>query len=374
MTTTTTQLRLLRASTHAHPTHLPIRASPRLTAQRRHLPPCLPQPHASRLFSTSPRLFQAQPPPRQTRDSITTTPSTTPASPPDAANPPATTRPPSLVLPPSEPGIPSFSNLFARGKAYLRFYKTGLRNIYHNTRMVWSLDSNGGPRGPDPGTRAALLLHRRWRHDIRRIPIFALVLLICGEFTPLVVLGIPRLAPYTCRIPRQVDKLQRRSEIRRRRLALESTWGETARVGSPAAVARIARSLGLISAAWDLLALPDGALALLARRRVRGHVAFLEEDSVLLERAGGTWVLEDDEVRLACEDRGLDVVGVPDWVLRPRLESWVKAATAPDLPPHVERSTLITALLLAESERQDSDRADEVFDRAMRLIEQGSGH
>ena len=41
------------------------------------------------------------------------------------------------------------------------------------------------------------------------------MLLICGEFTPLVVLAVPTIVPYTCRIPKQVDKILKRIETKR---------------------------------------------------------------------------------------------------------------------------------------------------------------
>jgi len=162
---------------------------------------------------------------------------------PPEANPPASTRPPPLDLPTKGPDTSQFTYLFSTGKAYLSFYKAGLKAIITNTKMVYgsapppppppqenkdgsSSSTTTAPavplQLPEKGTRAELVLHHRWRHDIRRLPLFALMLLICGEFTPFVVLVFPSVVPYTCRIPSQVTKLRKNQE-RRRTISRSST-------------------------------------------------------------------------------------------------------------------------------------------------------
>ncbi|KAH8773543.1 hypothetical protein F5883DRAFT_396722, partial [Diaporthe sp. PMI_573] len=258
-----------------------------------------------------------------------------------AANPPASTRPPPLSLPARDPAASTFSHLYSTGKAYLAFYKTGFKQIYINTRLVWSLSSasgipsdSGTPMGqhaspptlrPAATTRSTELLKRRWRHDIRRVPLFALMFVVCGEFTPLVVLALPSVVPLTCRIPRQVEKLRRATEARR--LASSERIREDMKRSNPIpraeVTAHVARSLNLISPLWDRLPLPDAAVALLASHRVRAHVAYLVRDGHLLSQAGGVPALEDDEVALACEDRGLPVVDRSAAALREELGRWV---------------------------------------------------
>ncbi|KAL1873933.1 hypothetical protein Daus18300_003805 [Diaporthe australafricana] len=285
------------------------------------------------------------------RDTVQPTQTTSPT----AANPPATTRPPPLNLPARDPAASTFSHLYATGKAYLTFYKTGFKQIYINSRLVWSLGSASGlpPDTPAaPGqtasppslrpaatTRSTEILKRRWRHDIRRLPLFALMFVVCGEFTPLVVLALPGVVPLTCRIPRQIEKLRRAAEARRmasearlQQSRKEEISGSGSVVGAAAplsraeAVAHAARSLGLISPLWDRVPLPDSLVALFASRRVRGHVAFLDQDGHLLSQAGGVPALEDDEVALACEDRGLDVVDRSAAELRESLGRWLALA------------------------------------------------
>ncbi|KAK3400557.1 hypothetical protein B0T20DRAFT_348916 [Sordaria brevicollis] len=156
-------------------------------------------------------------------------------------NPPYTTRPPPLNLPERQPDASTFSHLFATGKAYLTFYKTGLRQVITNYKVLRAVGNGGeGPIGrsenpaTDPNaidgylrfrTRGALQLYNRVKHDLQKLPIFALLLLITGEFTPFVVLAVPTIVPYTCRIPKQVDKILRKVEDRRAQ-AQESLVGE----------------------------------------------------------------------------------------------------------------------------------------------------
>lgn len=348
----TTQLRVLRTSIRSSPSVPAIRGSLYPITPRRHVQPWLDPHRAPRFFSTnsSPVLSQASP--AKTQDDTTS--DLTLAS--EAANPPATTRPPPLELPVREPDTSILPHLFKTGKAYLTFYKTGLKNIYLNQRLVWSLnDASGVPRsGADAArpprvravgttTRSTFLLRRRTAHDVRRLPVFALILLCAGELTPFLVLALPSIVPLTCRIPRQVTSLRRKTEARRaaafaRLEAAHGTVGQPPQkqkqqgpggghpppggtaAPSPAdhgpltraeAVAHIARSLNLVSRLWDRLpaASSDGLVAAAARRRVLAHLAFLAEDDALLRQAGGAGALVDEEVRLACADRGIDVEG-----------------------------------------------------------------
>lgn len=368
--TSTTQLRILRTSLRASPSPLLLRPSyhclhapARQRAQSRgHQPP---QPCRSRLLSTSSRALQQSQratedlaAEKSDRDALQPTQTSSPT----AANPPASTRPPPLSLPARDPAASTFSHLFATGKAYLTFYKTGFKQIYINTRLVWSLGSASGLPPDTPGapgqhtaepptlrpaatTRSAELLKRRWRHDIRRLPLFALMFVVCGEFTPLVVLALPGVVPLTCRIPRQIEKLRKATEARRAassariRDKIQRISGSSSSSSSPddgpalsraELTAHAARSLGLISPMWDRLPLPDGAVALLASRRVRAYLAYLDRDGHLLSQAGGVPALEDDEVALACEDRGLPVVDRPPAELREELGRWVALAGGED--------------------------------------------
>lgn len=274
---------------------------------------------------------------------------------PKAANPPSTTRPPPLQLPERKPDSSTFSHLYATGKAYLTFYKTGVKQIYTNTKLVRAVarspsssSSSSADDGtteeeatpPRPGTRAHHLLRQRWRHDIGCLPPFALIFLICGELTPIVVLAVPRAVPFTCRIPRQVEQLLQEGESRRR--AAFGRWiRDRADANSPSAssssvhgvggdydplqdertLAHVARVLGVVTRLWDRLGV-DPPASFVERRVVR-WVEFLVRDDTLLLEAGGVPALEDDEVRLACTDRGINVLGRDTEELRSVLQVWL---------------------------------------------------
>jgi hypothetical protein len=284
-----------------------------------------------------------------------------------AANPPASTRPPPLDLPERDANASLFQHLFRTGKAYLRFYKTGLYQIVTNVKLTWALRgevddlvnltpsstptstsepsssssssspasaSKETPSPPRPGTRAAALLERRTSHDLRRLPVFGLVLLVCGEFTPLVALAAPQLVPLTCRLPPQVRKLQRAQEARRDASFTASEAGlaealarpreasgrdEAGLAGDSIVTGHVCRSLGLAGGLWNRIGIPPA----LAKRWACQGVKSLAVDDMRLASAGGVEALEPDEVRLACVDRGMDVLERDDETLRNLLSKWL---------------------------------------------------
>lgn len=382
--TSTTRLRVLRTSPRPPPPqllllrpgcHFPHTPASRRAQHRRRQQPCTwrqqfsTSPHARQQSQRATAQLAAE---KSDRDTVQPTQSTSPT----AANPPASTRPPPLALPTRDPSTGTFSHLFATGKAYLTFYKTGFKQVYINTRLVWSLASASGIP-PDSGTptrppaspptlrpaattRSVEVLKRRWRHDMKRVPLFALMFVVCGEFTPLVVLLLPRVVPLTCRIPRQIKELREATEARRRASSeqmLRRGGGDHGPTHPSRAevTAHIARSLNLISPLWDRLPLPDSAVALLASRRVRAHVAYLIRDGHLLSQAGGVPALEDEEVALACEDRGLPVVNRSAKELREELGQWTDLAggkvadetASPWSPEAVARKEALVMSLLA---------------------------
>lgn len=251
----------------------------------------------------------------------------------DDLNPPSTTRPPPLLLPAKTSQTSTIKHLFSTGKAFLTFYKTGLRQIWTNTKLVRSLPSPSSLSAPEP--RSLSLLRLRNAHDIRRLPLFAVLLLVCGEFTPLVVLILPQIVPFTCRIPRQVRKLRVAAEERRAAARQEGRWRRESGLGTVADGQRgeaaplvervelpiVARILGLVGQGWDRIGWVPGALA---KSRVRARWEFLlKDDESLRKHEAGVRALEDEEVELACVDRGIDTVDREVGELRRVLERWL---------------------------------------------------
>ncbi|KAI1339759.1 hypothetical protein F5Y15DRAFT_68687 [Xylariaceae sp. FL0016] len=268
----------------------------------------------------------------------------------DPLNPPASTRPPPLDLPARAPDTSTFSHLFAVGKAYMRFYKTGLSSVLTNRRLLRQLTTPSPKRAPQPTdiptkiyqptspdniqrrTRAFHILRARTIHDLRRLPVFALLILICGEFTPLVVLAFPKLTPHTCRIPRQIAAIRRAAEDRRAasyrtlRYVDGSTLTEPSGGGRAVADGHICRVLGLSCRMWDRVGM-DGPFA---RRRAQRALRNIVLDDRMVGAEGGVRGLLDEEVVLACEDRGINVVGREVGKLREELEAWVSRSMAAD--------------------------------------------
>ncbi|KAL2176645.1 uncharacterized protein P884DRAFT_270479 [Thermothelomyces heterothallicus CBS 202.75] len=338
-----------------------------------------------------------------------------------AANPPPTTRPPPLHLPSKpDPAPPLFSRpglsyLYATGVAYLKFYRTALRHVvFTNTRLLYPSSSSSSPssssssspssssssspssssscsppspaspddpqsptpgevgadhrRPPLPGTRAHLHLRLRWRHDIRRLPLFALILLVCGELTPLAVLALPRAVPLACRIPRQVEGLLRSAESRRaegraeaaRRMAAVAVAESSSKSGrgggeeeeAEVPVEVMAKVLGLPVRPWTP--------AFVLRPRVLRRLRFLAVDDALLIRAGGAAALVGDEVRLACADRGIDVLGRGEAELREALARWLRLTDATRLGGEGRERAVRRLLLLKDSEWQEAKREEDV--------------
>ncbi|TLS24427.1 hypothetical protein PpBr36_08216 [Pyricularia pennisetigena] len=259
-------------------------------------------------------------------------------------NPPATTRPPPLNLPTRGADTSKIGHLIATGKAYFTFYKTGMSHIGKNYKLSSAVEkhaqqvrevgpaatefaasdpSSSDPIPPPPGSRAAVILRERLRHDLSRLPVFALILLVCGEFTPLVVMLLPRVVPLPCRIPRQVDKLDRLAEAGRSASFAELKQQQDGNEKSPLDTAvvyrHIGRSLSLLGGPVSTAMLPSPIL----QRRVNMRLAFLADDDAVLRANGATAALVPDEVRLACKDRGMDVLGVDDGELERLLTRWL---------------------------------------------------
>lgn len=360
----------LNVRSRLHPKATVVRrraASTATGAKPKRKPTPSPSPSSSPSTKPNPTVPSRGPPavPTPYDPKSPTGPPTTPRDPiPLAAtlNPPASTRPPPLELPDPSQSQSKFGHYFSVGKAYMTFYKTGLKAIFTNRRLLASVapppgigDSSRSNTWP---TRAVVHLRARTRHDLARLPVFALLLLVCGELTPLLVILFPKLTPLTCRIPRQVEALRRAAAARRdasfrvlatRRnrhqyLAPEQAAEEEARM----APGHIARSLGLTSQWWDRLGI-DGPFA---RGRADHAVAFLVRDDAMIRAAaadaaagagggggggGAVAAIEDEEVILACEDRGIDVQGVEVGALRKRLEAWVRDSEGADEQDSMDR-------------------------------------
>lgn len=137
------------------------------------------------------------------------------------------TRPPPLLLP--EPPHPhawprkgnwdpkrwDFKYLFSLGKAYGKFYWTGVKQLYGNFKIMFRINKELNGTFPDAAARYAAVPEKisyndyemmiRTRRDMRKTIPFLIIFAICGEFTPLVILAFgSKVVPGTCVIPKQV--------------------------------------------------------------------------------------------------------------------------------------------------------------------------
>ena len=76
-------------------------------------------------------------------------------------------------------------------------------------------------------------------------------------------------------------------------------------------------------AQWDRW-IPTAIPTSLVRRRVYRRLRELKVDDFAIERDGGTKMLEKEEVRIACEERGIDVLGKEEGNLRADLKRWME--------------------------------------------------
>lgn len=193
-------------------------------------------------------------------------------------------------------------------------------------------------------SRADFQLLERNARDIAKLPFFGLLIVLLGEWLPLLVPFIPNRVPGTCRIPKQVAGMRKKSEERRRfsfrtgveepQAAQVAVEGGPWRMMDKSNVREVLKSmdanqllhlscvLDQHSRVWDRLQLPPPAALL--RHSLAARVQYLALDDFLLVRDGGPAGLKGEEVIIACEERGIDVLGKPEERLRAELEAWLK--------------------------------------------------
>jgi hypothetical protein len=90
----------------------------------------------------------------------------------------------------------------------------------------------------------------------------------------------------------------------------------------PAQLMHLSCVLNLHSGIWDKLGtMPPAALL---RRAVCAKMQYLALDDFLMVEAGGPGGLSSEEVMVACEERGIDVLGKAEERLREELQAWVQ--------------------------------------------------
>lgn len=282
----------------------------------------------------------------------------------DPVNPPRSTVPPPLNLPTK--GNENVALYYFRiGRAYGSFYWVGIKAVWNNHKASKALqervakDAGAATFRSVPTVKRLQLLNRsefqlleRNNYDIGKLPLFGLLVCLFGEWLPLLVPFIPGAVPGTCRIPKQIRGMRAKAEERRRisfRRGIsepssaqlperhEDTPGGLARTEWPMTqkeyanwvlsklrddqLHHLSSSLNLHNRIWDRVQLPPPSFLL--RRGISKHLAYLASDDKLLLRAGGVRGLDNDELKIACEERGMDVLGKREETLDSDLSWWL---------------------------------------------------
>ncbi|KAF2870987.1 hypothetical protein BDV95DRAFT_450414, partial [Massariosphaeria phaeospora] len=269
-------------------------------------------------------------------------------------NPPPETYPPELNVPARKAGQFYLKYLYHAGKAYVDFYKGGIGNLRATARLAKSLreKAEAHPDRQSIFTRAEWQIVKRSRADKLRLPVFGLILLVLGEWTPLIAIYITPVIPEACRIPAQVKRTLRKAEekrnSRRRWVVMNMeklfardrevsetqmneqmrTWTDTSKpltgTGSGLQLQEIiprsvpvdhvaklhlyplfllSSKLDAYSRIWDLVNImpPKAVLQWGLRRRLE----YLNKDDSMITRDGGHHALSAKEVARACAERGL---------------------------------------------------------------------
>ncbi|KAF2738032.1 hypothetical protein EJ04DRAFT_460407 [Polyplosphaeria fusca] len=248
----------------------------------------------------------------------------------DKLNPPPETYAPPLSLPDRQPGQSRLSSLLATGKAYLAFYKTGVKRVWTTRQLSATLR-----RKPSSLlTRSEWQVVLRSRRDMLRLPAFGVVLLLFGEWVPLLVMWLTPVVPEACRIPGQVERVVRGVEGRRRERGRRVGLDGARMLVPPYRDVRLGElghlDLLMLSArldghgrVWDWLFLTPPKWVL--RMGLGRKLEYLRKDDELIERDGGkaAWQrMGRIELERACVERGMDVLGKSEVELRKALAGW----------------------------------------------------
>ncbi|CCX33280.1 hypothetical protein FPQ18DRAFT_339864 [Pyronema domesticum] len=217
-------------------------------------------------------------------------------------NAPLSTIPTPINLPVRDANTSTISHYFTLGKAYIAFFKSGLGSIWANYKQLSPLEARySASQSYSSFTRSEFQLLVRTRHDVKRIPAFAIIFLVCGEMSPLILPFVPGLVPYPCRIPAQLE--------RQRRKAAEARAGEYQK-GEP--------DVGVILGFKSIL---EGW----KRYQLDKHLQYLETDDMLIRQGGGFKALDSgEELKMAAEERGISTHGKSEGEIRELLAVWEK--------------------------------------------------
>jgi hypothetical protein len=204
---------------------------------------------------------------------------------------------PEAIHIPGRGGQGWFKRMLQVGRIYFKFYKNGLHNVILNHR-----------KGLEYGrlkeqTRSQFQLIGRSKRDFMKLPLFGVILVIFGEFTPLVGLAIPRIFPATCLMPTQIKKIRQTVERRRQRVFASESDRLSALAVPPTDRSQVLRQFSLLDTGMLPIALLPTAYL---QRRLRERVQYIARDDELLLQNGNVEEICEAELDLALMERGFD--------------------------------------------------------------------
>ena len=243
--------------------------------------------------------------------------------------------------------------LYRCGRSYITFYKQGVRNVRTTLKLAKTLREKARRAGVQKEgemdkvlTRAEWQVVLRSRADKIRLPAFGALLLVFGEWLPLLVIYLTPVVPEPCRIPAQVERSRRKGEQRRtereRRLAIDAARlvakdrvaGSTNPVNiRPQAVnmeilekadlytlLNLDIRFGIQPKIWDWLFMTPPKAML--KYGLKNRISYLQKDDSAIKRDGGFQALNALEVERASAERGIRVLGRKEAELRKELAAW----------------------------------------------------
>lgn len=135
-------------------------------------------------------------------------------------NPLSITLPPPFQLPERKPNQRNISYLYAQGRAYLKFFKTGLLNIWTMRKIAQDLEKKEKENNPQllslpQITRAEFQLLLRNEAALSKVVPFGIFIFIFAEMSPILLLFITSIVPEPCQLPSVQKKLEEKFNQRK---------------------------------------------------------------------------------------------------------------------------------------------------------------
>ena len=135
-------------------------------------------------------------------------------------NPPSITLPPPLHVPERTPDQLFISYLYSRGRAYLNFFKGGLRNVWTMRKIAREIkkkekESDSQHMSLSLLTRAEFQLLQRNEAALSKVLPFGLFIFIFAEFSPLLLVFITSIVPEPCQLPSVQAKIEKKFNERK---------------------------------------------------------------------------------------------------------------------------------------------------------------